>query len=69
MTMRAVSNRFLDAYLDAEGDAVLATVGAYRFEGRGIQLFERVEGEHAAILGLPLLPLLAALRRLGAVPS
>jgi septum formation protein len=62
LAMRAVSDAFLDAYLAAEGDAVLGSVGAYRLEGLGIQLFDRVDGEHAAILGLPLLPLLAFLR-------
>ena len=55
-------DEFLDAYLAAEGEAVLGRVGAYRLEGRGIHLFERIEGEHAAILGLPMLPLLAFLR-------
>lgn len=63
LVMRAFSDRFLDAYLDAEGDAVLGSVGAYRLEGPGVQLFERVDGEHAAILGLPMLPLLGFLRQ------
>ena len=67
LTMRAFSDAFLDAYLDAEGDAVLGCVGAYRFEGRGVQLFERVEGEQSAVLGLPLLPLLTFLREAGCV--
>jgi len=62
LTMRAFSDAFLDAYLAAEGDAVLACVGAYRLEGLGIHLFERIEGEHSAILGLPMLPLLGFLR-------
>jgi nucleoside triphosphate pyrophosphatase len=61
--MRAFSDAFLDAYLAAEGEAVLASVGAYRIEGRGALLFDRIEGEHAAILGLPLLPLLGFLRQ------
>ena len=61
--MRAVSDAFLDAYLAAEGDALLSCVGAYRLEGRGIHLFDRIEGEHSAILGLPLLPLLGFLRQ------
>ena len=63
LTMRAFGDDFLDAYLAAEGDAVTATVGAYRLEGLGVHLFDAVEGEHAAILGLPLLPLLGFLRQ------
>jgi septum formation protein len=62
LTMRAVSDRFLDDYLDMAGDTVLASVGAYQLEGIGIHLFERVEGDYFTILGLPLLPLLAYLR-------
>jgi len=65
MTMRAFSDRFLDAYLDAAGPAVTASVGAYQLEGLGIHLFERVEADHFTILGLPLLPALAFLRRAG----
>lgn len=65
LAMRAFSDAFLDAYLGLEGEAVLASVGAYRLEGPGAQLFDRIEGEHAAILGLPLLPLLAFLRQHG----
>ncbi|MBP0444748.1 Maf family protein [Roseomonas sp. SSH11] len=65
LTMRPVSDTFLDAYLALEGDTVTTTVGAYRLEGPGIHLFDRVEGEHAAILGLPLLPLLGFLRQHG----
>ena len=63
--MRAFSEPFLDAYLAAEGELVLGSVGAYRLEGPGVQLFARVEGDHAAILGLPLLPLLEFLRERG----
>lgn len=62
LTMRAFSEAFLDAYLAEEGERVTASVGGYRLEGPGIHLFSRVEGEHSAILGLPLLPLLAFLR-------
>jgi septum formation protein len=62
LEMRDVSDAFIDAYLAHEGDAVLASVGAYRLEGLGVQLFRSVEGEQAAILGLPLLPLLGFLR-------
>jgi septum formation protein len=65
LTMRPVSDAFLEAYLALEGDQVTTTVGAYRLEGPGIHLFYKVEGEHAAILGLPLLPLLGFLRQHG----
>ncbi|MCW6511018.1 Maf family protein [Lichenifustis flavocetrariae] len=65
LTMRSLSEPFLDAYLAAEGSAVCASVGAYRLEGLGIQLFTRIEGDHATVLGLPLLDLLPALRQLG----
>ena len=60
--MRAFSESFLDAYLDAAGDAVTASVGAYQLERTGVHLFEKIEGDHFTILGLPLLPLLAHLR-------
>lgn len=62
MTMRQISEAELSAYLDAAGDAVTGSVGAYQLEGLGIHLFERIEGDHFTILGLPLLPLLAFLR-------
>jgi septum formation protein len=62
LTMRGFSDDFLDDYLRAEGDDVTSTVGAYRLEGRGIHLFASVEGEYSAILGLPMLDLLAVLR-------
>ncbi|MEX1083321.1 MAG: Maf family protein [Xanthobacteraceae bacterium] len=62
LTMRAFSDQFLDGYLDAAGNAVTASVGAYQLEGPGIQLFERIEGDYFTILGLPLLPLLNFLR-------
>jgi septum formation protein len=67
LTMRDFSAAFLDAYLHCEGDAVTATVGCYRLEGLGAQLFTQVDGEHAAVLGLSLLPLLEFLRQYGVV--
>lgn len=63
LTMRKVSDRFIEEYLDMVGDAALASVGAYQLEGLGIHLFERVEGDFFTILGLPLLPFLAYLRQ------
>lgn len=65
LTVRDFSEDFLARYLAAEGDAVTQTVGAYRLEGAGVHLFDKVEGEHAAILGLPLLALLGFLRQHG----
>jgi len=65
MTMRAFSAPFLVSYLEAAGEAVTASVGAYQLEGLGIQLFERIEGSHFTVLGLPMLPLLAFFRDQG----
>jgi septum formation protein len=65
LTMRAFADSFLDAYVAAEGEALTTTVGGYRLEGLGVHLFDAVHGEHAAILGLPLLPLLGFLRQSG----
>jgi septum formation protein len=65
LTMRAVSDRFLDDYLDAVGDAATASVGAYQLEGLGIQLFERLDGDYFTVLGLPLTTALDFLRRHG----
>lgn len=62
MTMRAFTDHFLDDYLNREGDKLLSSVGAYRLEGLGVQLFEAIEGDYFTILGLPLLPLLDFLR-------
>jgi septum formation protein len=62
MTMRRLGEAEIDAYLDEAGDAVTASVGAYQLEGLGVHLFERIEGDHFTILGLPLLQLLAYLR-------
>ncbi|HEX2840670.1 Maf family protein [Hyphomicrobium sp.] len=63
LTMRNFSETALDRYLDHAGDEVLSSVGAYQIEGPAVQLFEAIDGDHATILGLPLLPLLAELRR------
>lgn len=65
LRMRDFSDAFLDAYLAAEGDALLHCVGSYRLEGPGAQLFEAVEGDYFTVLGLPLWPVLEALRRAG----
>ncbi len=67
MRMRDFSDGFLDAYLAAEGESLLACVGSYRLEGMGSQLFETVEGDHFTVLGLPLWPVLAELRRAGVI--
>lgn len=65
MTMRSLSELFLDAYLESAGPAVTSSVGGYQLEKLGIHLFERIEGDHSTILGLPLIPLLGFLRREG----
>jgi septum formation protein len=65
MSVRLLGEDFLRDYLTREYEAVRWNVGAYRIEGMGAQLFERIEGSHFAILGLPLLPLLAFLRTRG----
>jgi len=62
MTMRQLGHAEIDRYLEEAGDAVTSSVGAYQLEGLGIHLFERIEGDHFTILGLPLLELLAFLR-------
>jgi septum formation protein len=67
LTMRNFSDKFLEDYLDVGGAEILGSVGAYRLEGVGVQLFARIEGGHFAILGLPLLPLLDFLRGHGVV--
>lgn len=69
MDVRPLGEEFLQAYLDAEYEAVRHNVGGYRIEGMGAQLFEEVEGSHFAILGLPLLPLLDYLRERGVLKS
>jgi septum formation protein len=67
MTMRSFSDAFLDHYMTIAGENVLMSVGCYQLEGPGIQLFDRIDGDYFTILGLPLLPLLTALRGLGAL--
>jgi len=68
LTMRAFSAATVEAYLAAAGERVTSSVGAYQIEGLGIRLFEKIDGDHFTILGLPLLPLLAHLHTLGALP-
>ena len=63
MGMRPMSGDDIRTYLDEAGDAVTSSVGAYQLEGLGVHLFEKIDGDHFTILGLPLLPLLAFLRR------
>lgn len=65
LTMRPFGEAFLEAYLETEGEALLSCVGAYRLEAAGSHLFDAIDGEHSAILGLPLLPLFGFLRQHG----
>jgi septum formation protein len=69
LKMRDFSDEFLENYLQAEGEDLLGSVGCYRLEGLGAHLFESIEGDYFAVLGLPLLPLLAALRTEGVVAA
>lgn len=69
LTMRRFSDPFLEDYLEREYDRIRWSVGGYHIEGRGVQLFEHVEGSHFAVLGMPLLPLLAYLRERGILPA
>lgn len=69
LTMRSFSDAFLDRYLELEGDGLFDCVGAFKIEGRGLQLFEKIEGDYFTILGMPLLPLLGELRARGALTS
>ena len=69
LTMRPLGDAFLEDYLDREYEHVRWSVGGYRIEGLGAQLFERIEGSHFAILGMPLLPLLGYLRERGLLKS
>ncbi|VVS99617.1 Maf-like protein [Rhizobium sp. EC-SD404] len=67
MTMRSLDPGFIGRHLASVGDIALKSVGAYQLEGKGIQLFEKIDGDYFTIVGLPLLPLLAELRRVGAI--
>lgn len=69
LAMRDLSDEFLDDYLARSGPRILASVGAYELEGRGIQLFDRIDGDFFTILGLPLLALLSELRTRGAIAT
>jgi septum formation protein len=69
LTMRDFSDAFADQYLARNGGAALACVGGYELEGEGVQLFSAIEGDYFTILGLPILPLLAELRRLDLIPA
>jgi septum formation protein len=69
LNVRPLSDRFIDAYLDAEWPEVGHCVGVFRLEGRGVQLFSSLEGNHFTILGMPLIPLLGSLRERGLLPS
>lgn len=67
LTMRGFSDGFLEDYLARAGEGILACVGCYEFEGPGLQLFEKIDGDYFTILGLPMMPLLAELRARGAL--
>ena len=67
LTMRELDPGFIGRHLSSVGEIALSSVGAYQIEGKGIQLFERIDGDHFTIVGMPLIPLLAKLRDLGAI--
>lgn len=67
LTMRVLAPGFIGRHLSRVGDIALSSVGAYQIEGEGIQLFEKIDGDHFTIVGLPMLPLLDKLRDLGAI--
>jgi septum formation protein len=69
LTMRAFSDAWLESYLASAGNDLLGSVGAYRVEGAGLQCFSAIDGEHSAIIGLPMLPLLQFLRQHGVMAS
>ena len=67
--MHKFTDAFLDGYLDSAGDRVMQSVGAYQLESVGVNLFEKIEGDHFTILGMPLMPLLAYFRKSGMIVS
>jgi len=67
--MRNFTEAFLEGYIDAEGTDILGSVGAYRLEGRGVQLFEHIDGDYFSVLGLPFMQLLGFLRDECIIPS
>lgn len=67
LTIRPLSEGFIARHLQRAGEKVLGSVGAYQLEGEGVNLFERIEGDYFTILGLPLLPLLGQLRKMGVI--
>jgi septum formation protein len=69
LTMRQLTPEFIDHYLELTGDDVLSSVGCYKLEAQGSQLFKNIEGDYFTILGLPLLPLLAFFREIGELPT
>ncbi len=69
LTMRGFSDTYLDAYLARNWDSIRHSVGGYKLEEEGVRLFDRVEGDHFTILGLPLMPLLAYLGTRGIIPA
>lgn len=69
LTMHNLTDAFLDGYLDAAGERVMQSVGAYQLESVGVNLFEKIEGDHFTILGMPLMPLLAYFRKSGMIVS
>jgi Nucleotide-binding protein implicated in inhibition of septum formation len=69
MTVRPLSDAFIDRYVARCGEKLLGSVGAYQLEGEGIQLFSAIDGDYFTILGLPMLPLLDKLRELGAIDA
>jgi len=69
LRVRSLSETFIESYLDAEWPAVSGCVGVFRIEGRGIQLFDAIEGDHFTILGMPLIKVLGGLRQFGELPE
>jgi septum formation protein len=69
LTMHALTDTFLDGYIETAGDRVMQSVGAYQLESVGVNLFDKIEGDHFTILGMPLMPLLAYFRKSGLIVS